>query len=90
MPTFSNFNNASLVSILFESGSKTDYLRPRLQTGMGLSHAGVYGVVKAAEIDNTCSNGKLHVAQHLTIYKYSLAHELADEYHELSESTDSD
>ena len=70
-------------------GSKTDYLRPRLQTGMGLSHAGVYGVVKAAEIDNTCSNGKLRVAQHLTIYKYSLAHELADEYHELSESTDS-
>ena len=43
-----------------------------------------------AEIDNTCSNGKLHVAQYLTIYKYSLAHELADEYHELSESTDSD
>ena len=87
MRTFSNFNNASLVSILFESDSKTDYLRPRLQTGMGLSHA---GVVKAAEIDDTCSNGKLHVAQHLTIYKYSLAHELADEYHELSESTDSD
>ena len=69
---------------------KLTYLRSRLQTGMGLSHAGVYGVVKAAEIDNTCSNGKLHVAQHLTIYKYSLAHELADEYHELSESTDSD
>ena len=68
---------------------KLTYLRPRLQTSMGLSHA-VYGVVKAAEIDNTCSNGKLHVAQHLTIYKYSLAHELADEYHELSESTDSD
>ena len=54
---------------------------------MGLSHV---GVVKAAEIDKTCSNGKLHVAQHLTIYKYSLAHELADEYHELSESIDSD
>ena len=46
--------------------------------------------MKAAEIDSTCSNGKLHVAQHLTIYKYSPAHELADGYHELSESTDSD
>ena len=57
---------------------------------MGLSHAGIYGVAKAAEIDNTCSNNKLHVAQHLTIHKYSLAHELADEYHELSESTGSD
>ena len=39
--------------------------------------------LESSQDDSTCSNGKLHVAQHLTIYKYSLAHELADEYHEL-------
>ena len=47
--------------------------------------------------DSTCfeTNGKLHVAQHLTIYKYmySLAHGLADdcnEYHELSHLSETD